>query len=346
VTGPDEYSALADDNVYTNLMAQQNLQAAASAAARHPERALECGVDPAEVAAWQSAAVAMFVPYDAALGVHAQSQRFTEQEVWNFDATTPDQYPLLLHFPYFDLYRKQVVKQPDLVLAMHLRGDAFTDEEKARNFAYYERITVRDSSLSAGTEAVLAAELGHMDLAYDYLGEVALMDLNDLEHNTRDGIHMAAVAGAWIALVDGFGGMRTRADALSFAPRLPTGLNRLVFNLSYRDRWLRVTTTPATASYALLSGAPPRFSHYGRALTVTVDAPVRRKIPALPERPRPSQPPGREPSSRRRPSSDEPEPVAKPNGSPARKTREAAAQPRLTNLPSEGTPCAFSRKSR
>ena len=123
-------------------------------------------------------------------------------------APRPDEYPLLLHFPYFDLYRKQVVKQADLVLAMHLRGDAFTAEQKAANFAYYEPLTVRDSSLSACTQAVIAAEVGHLDLAYDYACEAALMDLHDLEHNTRDGLHIASLAGAWIALVAGFGGMR------------------------------------------------------------------------------------------------------------------------------------------
>src|SRR5213076_3123170 len=120
---------------------------------------------------------------------------------------------LLLHFPYFDLYRKQVVKQADLVLALHWRGDAFTDEEKARDFAYYESITVRDSSLSACTQAVIAAEVGHLDLAYDYFGEAALMDLHDLEHNTRDGLHIASLAGACMAPIGAFGGARDYGGA-------------------------------------------------------------------------------------------------------------------------------------
>ena len=107
------------------------------------------------------------------------------------------------------------------MLAMHLRGDAFTAEQKARNFAYYEPLTVRDSSLSACTQAVMAAEVGQLDLAYDYLGEAALMDLHDLEHNTRDGVHMASLAGAWTALVAGFGGMRAGAGALAFARGCP-----------------------------------------------------------------------------------------------------------------------------
>jgi alpha,alpha-trehalose phosphorylase len=177
VTGPDEYSALADNNVFTNLLAQRNLLAAAEAVTRHPDEAAEFDAELEEAASWRDAARDMVVPWDEALGVHPQSEGFTEHQVWDFANTKPDQYPLLLNFPYFDLYRKQVVKQADLVLALHWRGDAFTDEEKARDFAYYEPLTVRDSSLSACTQAIVAAEVGHLELAYDYFGEAALMDL-------------------------------------------------------------------------------------------------------------------------------------------------------------------------
>ncbi|MHB1487713.1 MAG: glycoside hydrolase family 65 protein, partial [Acidimicrobiales bacterium] len=204
-TGPDEYSAVADNNVYTNLMAQRNLRAASAVVERYPDRAQALGVAPHEAQAWRAAAGAMFIPYDQKLGVHPQSEGFTSHEVWDFEAMAAEQYPLLLHFPYFDLYRKQVVKQADLVLAMHLRGDAFSLEEKARNFAYYERLTVRDSSLSAATQSVMAAEVGDLALAHDYLGEAALMDLDDIDHNTRDGLHVASLAGSWISLVAGFG---------------------------------------------------------------------------------------------------------------------------------------------
>src|SRR5205807_9037749 len=143
VTGPDEYSAIADNNIYTNLMAQQNLRAAAEAAARYPDPARDLGVDAEEAAAWRDAAAAMFIPYETALGVHAQAEGFTMHEIWDFGATAHDQYPLLLHFTYFDLYRKQVIKQADFVFDMQLRGDAFTDDEKVRNVAYCERHTVR-----------------------------------------------------------------------------------------------------------------------------------------------------------------------------------------------------------
>src|SRR5262249_43919581 len=151
VTGPDEYSALADNNVYTNLMAQRNLRGAANVVKVHADKAAELGVTNAEAAGWRRAAEAMFVPYDHRLGVHPQATNFTDHERWDFENTPPDKYPLLLHYPYGDIYRSQVIKQADLVLAMHLRGDYFSPDQKARNFAYYEPLTVRDSSLSACT---------------------------------------------------------------------------------------------------------------------------------------------------------------------------------------------------
>jgi alpha,alpha-trehalose phosphorylase len=298
VTGPDEYSALADDNVYTNLMARDNLLAAADAAEKYPDRARELGVGAEESAGWRDAAQSMYLPYDEALGVHPQAEGFTRHQVWDFEHTSPDQYPLLLHFPYFDLYRKQVVKQADLVLAMHMCGSQFTAEQKARNFDYYEPLTVRDSSLSACTQAVIAAEVGQLGLAFDYLGEAALMDLHDLEHNTRDGVHIASLAGAWIALVGGFAGLRHWAGQVSFAPRLPEGLNRLAFSLMIRGQRLRVEVTQVGARYLLADGAPLKISHHGRELTLEAGKAQEHRIAPVRMRPRPRQPPGREPAHR------------------------------------------------
>jgi alpha,alpha-trehalose phosphorylase len=299
VTGPDEYSAISDDNVYTNLMAKRNLVAAADAADRHPERARGLGIDAEETASWRDAAKDMHIPYDDMLGVHPQAERFTRRQEWDFGATKPEQYPLLLHFTYFDLYRKQVVKQADLVLAMFMCGDEFTAEQKARNFEYYEPITVRDSSLSASTQAIIAAEVGHLDLAYDYLGEAALMDLHDLEHNTRDGVHIASLAGAWLALVCGFGGMRHTSGRLCFAPVLPPGLTKLTFRLLIKGRRLTVQVTPGSTSYRLTEGDALEISHHGEHLRVGPDQPQQRPNPRPAARLRPAQPPGRAPAERR-----------------------------------------------
>jgi alpha,alpha-trehalose phosphorylase len=241
------------------------------------------------------------VPYNESLGVHEQSAGFTSFQHWDFEATPPENYPLLLHYPYFDLYRKQVVKQADLVLAMMECPDAFTDKQKARNFAYYDAMTVRDSSLSACCQAVLAAETGHLRLAYAYLGEAALMDLNDLEHNTRDGLHIASLAGTWIALVGGFGGLRRHMgedggpDRLGFAPRLPEALSRVAFTVLVRGRRLKVDIDHSHARYVLAEGQPLVVLHHGEPMTLTADAPVELPVPPVPVRPEPQQPRGRRP---------------------------------------------------
>jgi alpha,alpha-trehalose phosphorylase len=300
VTGPDEYSAIADNNVYTNLMAQRNLRAAADAVERFPDRAAELGVDSEEAASWRDAAEDVLIPYDAELGIHSQADGFTQHQHFDFEHVRPEQYPLMLHFPYFDLYRKQVIKQADLVLALHLRGDAFSDDEKARAFDYYEPLTVRDSSLSACTQAVIAAEVGHLELAYDYFGDAALIDLDDLEHNTRDGLHIASLAGTWIAAVAGFGGLRDHGGSLIFKPRLPPELTRLAFGLSFRGRRLRVNVEQDQATYSLALGEPLELGHHGERITVSSEQAVTRPIPSLVPRQAPSQPFGRAPARRER----------------------------------------------
>jgi alpha,alpha-trehalose phosphorylase len=298
VTGPDEYSAVADNNVFTNLMAQRNLRAAAALAERHPRKARALGVNDEETAGWRDAADDMLIPYDEVREVHSQAEGFTEHQPWDFAATPPEHYPLLLHYPYFDLYRKQVVKQADLVLAMHLCGDVFTPEQKSRNFDYYERITVRDSSLSACTQAVIAAEVGHVELAFDYFAEAALMDLDDREHNTRDGVHIAALTGAWIAAVAGFGGMRDFNGELSFTPRLPSALTRLAFRLRFQARSLLVEVTAQKTRYSLLDGEQLKIRHHGRAVTVKPGQTTTRAIPRLKAGKAPEQPKGRMPQRR------------------------------------------------
>jgi alpha,alpha-trehalose phosphorylase len=302
VTGPDEYSAIADNNVYTNLLAERNLRGAADAAERHPDRARELGADAEEAASWRDAAAAMMIPSDEALGVHPQSEEFTEHAVWDFERTTPDQYPLMLHFPYFELYRKQVVKQADLVLALYSRGDAFSLEEKRRDFDYYETITVRDSSLSASIQAVIAAEVGYLELAYDYFAEAALLDLDDIHHDTRDGLHLASLGGAVIAAIGGFAGIRDNEGRLTLSPRLPEALTGFAFSFRHQNRRVRVEIDHRQAVYTLAEGEPLEVTHHGDKIRIATDAPVTVSIPPAPAPGEPpKQPPGRAPARRRSP---------------------------------------------
>ena len=303
VTGPDEYSALVRNNLYTNLMARENLTAAVAVVERHRDRMPDLGITDEEIGGWRTAAERMFVPYDENCSVHPQSSGFTDRQVWDFAATPPENYPLLLHYPYFDLYRKQVVKQADVVLAMQWVPDAFTPEEKARNFAYYERLTVRDSSLSACSQAVVAADVGAMHLAYDYLGETALIDLLDLEHNTSDGLHMASLAGVWLALVQGFGGARRRGSGLTFRPALPQGIDRLEFGVAEAGCRLRVEIDDTETRYRLMAGDELTIHHDGTPVTLRGNEIRVMSTVRPPAGPVATQPPGREPA-RRHPGSD------------------------------------------
>jgi alpha,alpha-trehalose phosphorylase len=297
VTGPDEYTAIVRDNLFTNLAAAHNLHRAAEAADRHPDVARGLGVTVEELAAWRQAADAVTVPYDNRLRVHQQCEGFTRLPAWDFEASR-DRYPLLLHVPYFDLYRRQVIKQADLLLAQYWFGHHFDDEDKARNVDYYERRTVRDSSLSAAIQAVTAAEVGHLELAYDYVYEAVQIDLRDLEHNSADGLHIASLAGVWTALVAGFGGLREHEGMLSFDPQLPDRISRLSFTVRWHGLRLGVDIEPDRATYTLRDGtdASLAFRHNGKDVTVTTATPftepISRRTPMLP---RPPQPPGREP---------------------------------------------------
>ncbi|GAB3586819.1 glycoside hydrolase family 65 protein [Calidifontibacter terrae] len=303
VTGPDEYSAIVDDNIYTNLMAARNMLFAAETVERWPREAADLAVTAEEIGVWREAYEKISLPFDDERGVHQQDRGFTGHALWDFAETDRNKrYPLLLNYPYFDIYRKQVVKQADLVMAMHWCGDRFTPLEKAKAFEYYERVTVRDSSLSACAQSVMAAETGHLDLAWKYLNEAALMDLRDLEHNTKDGVHMASLAGSWLALVCGFGGMRDHHGHLTFDPHLPADVSRLAFAIHWRECKVRVEITADRATYTLDDGPDGHvtLSHAGQEFLLTTHQPVSHPIVAIePLTPTPTQPVGLEPGLNR-----------------------------------------------
>ncbi|WP_127793854.1 glycoside hydrolase family 65 protein [Agromyces sp. LHK192] len=298
VTGPDEYSAIVDDNAFTNLMAQLNLTAAADAVRRYPAEAIALGVGDAEVEEWSAIAIAMTVPIDQRRRIPEQAAGYNAAERWHFEQTASSEYPLQEHFPYFDLYRKQVVKQADLVLALHFRHDAFTFEEKAGAFAYAESLTVRDSSLSAGPQAVIAEEVGHLGLAADYLAEAATIDLDDVRGDAEDGLHLASLAGIWTALVAGFGGLRDSDEGLRFAPRLPDAIGRLAFGVKVGGETLRLEIRPDATTYRLAGGDPITLHHFGERFELAAGPGWRMPTPPMADPgPRPTQPPGREPRS-------------------------------------------------
>lgn len=290
VTGPNEYTALVNNNLYTNLMARENLSYAASIAEEMRETAPAeldriahaIGLAQAETDEWRRAARCMYIPYESETGIYAQDDSFLDREAWDFARTPAESYPLLLHYHPLVIYRHQVLKQPDVVLAQVLLGNHFTMSDKKRNFDYYDPLTTGDSSLSPCIQSVAAAELGYTEMAYRYFSRTARMDLDDVNGNVRDGVHTAAMAGTWISIVYGFAGMRDHDGALSFNPRLPGPWKRLLFRLRFRGRLLEIETTGETATYRLSEGEPMAITHRGRALRLLPGNPVSLSLtPAL-----------------------------------------------------------------
>jgi len=240
VTGPDEYTTVVNDNAYTNLMARLNLNFAAATVRRlRQERpgdytALVHAVklQPDEVNSWEQAAAVMHVPFDEARGIHPQDDTFLDREVWDLDSTPREKFPLLLHYHPLVIYRHQVLKQADIVLAMFLLGNEFSQEQKRRNFEYYDALTTGDSSLAACVQSIIAAEIGNMRQALEYFEYALHMDLGDVAGNASDGVHIASAAGVWSALVFGFGGVRDFDGQLSFTPILPRNWKELAFSLA------------------------------------------------------------------------------------------------------------------
>ncbi|MCC5949097.1 MAG: glycoside hydrolase family 65 protein [Nitriliruptoraceae bacterium] len=286
VTGPDEYTTVVNDNAFTNLMARANLRNAVEVVLwlREDDPSVyarlvhDTGLDEDEILTWQRAADAMFIPYDAERGIHPQDANFLEKERWDFEGTPSENYPLLLHYHPLVIYRHQVLKQADVVLAMVLLGDEFSVEQKQRNFDYYDPLTTGDSSLSACVQSILAAEIGYEEKALEYFQYALLMDLADVAGNVVDGVHIASTGGVWMALTYGFGGLRDHQGELSFDPRLPGPWDRLAFPLRFHDRQLHVEFTHDTLAFEVAEGEELTIRVRGRE--VHLPAGERVEIPA------------------------------------------------------------------
>jgi len=282
VTGPDEYTALVNNNYYTNVMAKDNLEFAIEAlrmlhdrdTAAYEQVMYRTGLKKEELDEWGRAAELMYLPYDEPLGIHPQDDSFLNKKVWPLDEIPDEKRPLLLYYHPLVIYRHQILKQADLVLALLLQGDRFGIAEKKRDFDYYDRLTTGDSSLSACVQSVIAAEVGYDEAAYDYFTRTARIDLDNVNGNVRDGLHTAAMAGTWTSIVYGFAGMRDYKGELSFNPHLPIQWDRLTFNLNIRNALLEVAITHDEVAYTLKEGESLVLVHEGGRHTVYAGSPL------------------------------------------------------------------------
>jgi alpha,alpha-trehalose phosphorylase len=282
VTGPDEYTTVVNDNLFTNVMARFNLRAAADAVRAierdnpllHAKARARLDLAPAEVAGWLEAAGAMRIPYDSSLGIHPQDDQFLQKELWDLDSTPAGKRPLLLHYHPLVIYRFQVLKQADVVLAQFLCSHEFPQEQKLADFDYYDPLTTGDSSLSAVAQAIMAADVGYQELAQKYFAQALYVDLNDLHGNAADGVHVASAGGVWSALVCGFGGLRDADGKVGFDPRLPELWRGLTFHLTLRGSRLAVTLLPESIQFELEAGEAVEVAVRGEPVLAGPDGPV------------------------------------------------------------------------
>lgn len=323
VTGPDEYTTVVNNNLFTNVMARANFVHAADAIDRlresdpavHRRVARRLGLLEGEVEEWRRCAAGMAIPYDQHLQIHPQDDGFLDKELWNLSETPDDRRPLLLHYHPLVIYRFQVLKQADVVLAMFLQGERFTLDEKRRNFDYYDPITTGDSTLSAVVQSIIAAEVGYGQLALDYFYRGLFVDLGDLHGNTSDGVHIASTGGVWNALVHGFGGMRDRGGKLTFDPRLPDGWDGLTFRVRVRGTRLRIDLSADALSATAEEGPGVEITVRDDTVTVAPGAPV--TVALEHQGPRHTPPPFSDhPASRIGSLPGEPTPTCPPPGGP------------------------------
>jgi alpha,alpha-trehalose phosphorylase len=282
VTGPDEYTTVVNDNLYTNVMARSNLRSAAAAVTRIREENSQAydrmvarvSFDEAEIDEWSRAAEAMHIPFDDNLRIHPQDAQFLEKERWDLSHTPPEKRPLLLHFHPLVIYRFQVLKQADVVLALLLQGDQFTAAEKRADFDYYDPITTGDSTLSAVVQSIIAAEVGYSSLALKYFTSGLFVDLADLHNNTADGVHVASTGGVWSALVYGFGGFRDHGGRITIDPRLPEEWNGLSYRITLRDTRVRVDLRQHDIELTVEVGDRATIVVRGESVTVAAGEPI------------------------------------------------------------------------
>ena len=283
VTGPDEYNTVVNNNTYTNLMARENLQYAAvtieTLREKKPEvfaaLASKTGVEMEEVKEWRKAAENMYIPYDEDRGIHPQDDSFLEKELWDLKTTPPEKFPLLLFFHPLVIYRYQVIKQADIILAMFLIGQDLSLEQKKRNFDYYDPLTTGDSSLSSCIQSIVASEIGYMDIAVEYARAALLMDLADVGGNVKDGCHIASMGGTWMMMVYGMAGMRDFDGILTFKPRREPDLpSKIRFPLTYQGQILDIEMGPEGARYSLREGKGLMIRHEDEEILLSPQTPV------------------------------------------------------------------------
>ncbi|MBC1937826.1 glycoside hydrolase family 65 protein [Listeria grandensis] len=267
VTGPNEYENNVSNNWYTNYIATWTLRYTIESLAKiTPGKKAELQVSDAEIDLWQDIIDNMYFPYDEKWQIFVQHDTFLDKELRSTDTLTEADKPINQNWSWDKILRSCFIKQADVLQGIYIFGDEFDFETKQRNYEFYEPLTVHESSLSPAVHTVLAAEIGREDKAVEMYNRTARLDLDNYNNDTDDGLHITSMAGSWIAIVQGFAGMRTYQERLSFAPFLPKTWTKYAFKINYRDRLIEVSVNAKTVRLELLDGAPLELDLFGEAV--------------------------------------------------------------------------------
>jgi alpha,alpha-trehalose phosphorylase len=278
VTGPDEYTCIVNNNYYTNVLTKHlfnqigNIWNEIEKQDTSTLNKLKEKLDftTVELENFSKAGKAMYLPYDAGKDLHPQDDSFFNKKVWDFENTPKENYPLLLNYHPLTLYRHQVCKQADTILGHFLLENESNLETIKNDYNYYEKITTHDSSLSTCIFSIMANRIGEYDKAYDYFINTARLDIDNLHHNTKDGIHTACMGGSWMSIVFGFAGMRVVDGQLNFHPHLPKKWKKVSFKINFKNRILACQLEVNSFQINLEKGEPLKVNVDGNMIEINL----------------------------------------------------------------------------
>ncbi|MCC0695008.1 glycoside hydrolase family 65 protein [Clostridioides sp. ES-S-0048-02] len=267
VTGPNEYENNINNNWYTNYIAKWCLEYAVENVLKLKKEYSECvernNLSLEEIEIWRIISNKMYLPYDEDLQIIVQNDNFLDKEFIEVKDLPKENLPLNQKWSWDKILRSCFIKQADVLQGIYYFGNRFTKEEKKRNFDFYEKYTVHESSLSSSVYSIIASEVDDLKKAYELYSRTARLDLDNYNNDTNDGLHITSMSGSWLSIIHGFAGMRTWNETLSFEPKLPQEWNNYSFNINYRDNNIHVDVYSNLIKIENLKAKPIKIIVYG-----------------------------------------------------------------------------------
>jgi maltose phosphorylase len=264
VTGPNEYENNVNNNWYTNYAAKWCLDYTTSRleelANENPKKHTiilqRLSVTKTELEQWREKAKKVYLPYSVKHRIYLQQDGFLDKELKDVSFIPENQRPINQHWSWDRILRSPYIKQADVLQGFYFFEDDFSKDQLEKNFDFYEPFTVHESSLSPSIHAVLAAKLGRIEQAYNFYLRTSRLDLDDYNAEVKDGLHITSMAGTWLSVVEGFGGMRVKNNAIYFKPQLPKAWKSLSFKINFRGSILELSVSATNSKVSLIEGHP------------------------------------------------------------------------------------------